>query len=458
MKKTGSTGNLFYNDQFNTLRPISTMRQKKFNKISNYIPYSLNSFEIDAYNNNYNYEHLLLNKTPKQLYDSLMSLKKRVNYLNEEISLAKSAQRKKDVQLSLKNKEIEEYMSDIKMSKDLNPINIDKLKEINIITKLKNEYNSLKSTLDEIKNKKNNLEIKLKRSRPNKVKQINSVLEKRLKLLLMEYNVLHQNNAAIHKQIEDMKNLPKIFAENHKIIETLKNRIDEQEKNVTELKEQINEVNNKRNLNEILLDRQKIKNINLNQKNQYLENEIQTRKKVEQMKANYDNKIQKLNEKKKQIEEKFRNQERAINTIKREIRISEEKKKVDPLKLKKFNYTAISKVESNPQDEIDSRLILLQSLLDESLNKKKKYQDSIQSCIEKFKELGYDYKELDKVIEESKDIVEDDENNKEKEEHNENNEIKNDINSGEKNNNEINENNNNNDDKVNIQKKKLMRN
>ena len=141
MKKTGSTGNLFYNDQFNTLRPISTMRQKKFNKISNYIPYSLNSFEIDAYNNNYNYEHLLLNKTPKQLYDGLMSLKKRVNYLNEEISLAKSAQRKKDVQLSLKNKEIEEYMSDIKMSKDLNPINIDKLKEINIITKLKNEYN-----------------------------------------------------------------------------------------------------------------------------------------------------------------------------------------------------------------------------------------------------------------------------------------------------------------------------
>ena len=96
----------------------------------------------------------------------------------------------------------------------------------------------------------------------------------------MEYNVLHQNNAAIHKQLEDMKNLPKIFAENHKIIETLKNRIDEQEKNVTELKEQINEVNNKRNLNEILLDRQKIKNINLNQKNQYLENEIQTRKKV----------------------------------------------------------------------------------------------------------------------------------------------------------------------------------
>ena len=69
-----------------------------------------------------------------------MSLKKRVNYLNEEISLAKSARRKKDVQLNLKNKEIEGYISDIKMSKDLNPINVDKLKEINVITKLKKEY------------------------------------------------------------------------------------------------------------------------------------------------------------------------------------------------------------------------------------------------------------------------------------------------------------------------------
>ena len=78
-----------------------------------------------------------------------------MNYLNEEISLAKSAQRKKDVQLNLKNKEIEGYISDIKMSKDLNPINIDKLKEINVITKLKKEYILLKNSLDDLKNKKN---------------------------------------------------------------------------------------------------------------------------------------------------------------------------------------------------------------------------------------------------------------------------------------------------------------
>ena len=438
MKKTGSTGNLFFNDQNHsmrsTLRPITS---HKFRKNSNFI------MENDSYNNNnYNLEHLLLNKTSKQLYDGLMSLKKRVNYLNEEISLAKSAQRKKDVQLSLKNKEIEEYMSDIKMSKDLNPINVDKLKEINIITKLKKEYNTLKANLDDIKNKKSILEIKLKKSRPNKVKQTNLALEKRLKILIMEYNILHQNNTAMNKQLEEMKNYPKIFAENHKIIENLKNRIDDQEQTVLNLKEQINEVNNKKNLNEILLDRQKIKNINLNQKNQYLENEIQNRKKITEMKTNYDNKLQRLNEKKTELEDKLRNQERAINAIKQEIRISEEKKRVDPHKLKIFNYTSIAKLESNPQDKVDSKLILLQSLLDESINKKKKYQESIQNCVERFKELGYDYSELDKLLEENKDnLEEDNEENKENDEPNEQKENKN-INNDKKDDKKMNMNNN----------------
>ena len=109
MRKTGSTGNLFNIDQNSSskasLRPVTSMRQHKYRKTSTYLPYSLNNLEMDSYNsvNNYNYDHILLNKTSKQLYEGLMSLKKKVNFLNEEISLAKSEQRKKDVQLSLKN-------------------------------------------------------------------------------------------------------------------------------------------------------------------------------------------------------------------------------------------------------------------------------------------------------------------------------------------------------------------
>ena len=84
MRKTGSTGNLFNIDQYSSsktsLRPVTSMRQHKYRKISTYLPYSLNNLEMDSYNsvNNHNYDHILLNKTSKQLYDGLMSLKKRL--------------------------------------------------------------------------------------------------------------------------------------------------------------------------------------------------------------------------------------------------------------------------------------------------------------------------------------------------------------------------------------------
>ena len=425
MKKTSSTGNLFHNEKNymmrNSLRPLTTNRQTKFLKSSNYFPQNLSLSDIKSFNNNlsnYNYEHLLLNKSPKQLYDGLMSLKKRVNFLNEEISLAKSEQRKKDVQLNLKNKEIEEYLSDVKSSKYANQINIDKLKEINAISKCKNEYNKLKNILDGLKSKMKIMEIKIEKSRSNKVKQFNTSLEKRLKILISEYNILHQNNTAMNKQLEEMKNLPMIFTEKHKIIEQLKNRIDTQEKNLADLKKEIMLANDRKNFDKILLGRQKIKNITLNQKNQHLENEIENRKKVAEMRNKYKNKIKELNLKKEELENKYRNQERLLGSIKREIKLEEERRKADPLKLKAFNYSSISKLESNPLDSIDSKIILIQSLLDEALNKKLKYETLIQECIDKFKELGYDYTELDKTIEENKDNDNAEKNNKEKEKQN----------------------------------------
>ena len=222
----------------------------------------------------------------------------------------------------------------------------------------------------------------------------------------------------MNKQLKKIKNLPMIFTEKHKIIEQLKNRIDTQEKNVTDLKKEIMLANDRKNFDKILLGRQKIKNITLNQKNQHLENEIENRKKVAEMRNKYKNKIKELILKKEELENKYRNQERLLGSIKREIKLEEERRKADPLKLKAFNYSSISKLESNPLDSIDSKIILIQSLLDEALNKKLKYETLIQECIDKFKELGYDYTELDKTIEENKDNDNAEKNNKEKEKQN----------------------------------------
>ncbi len=129
MKKTGSTGDLFNymsNDKKvykNLLRPATSTHYNFQKKSSPLIPSNMNqinSFEeypslLLQINYNNNIENSLLNKTSKQLYDELMALKRKVNFLNSEISLAKSTKRKKDVQINIKNKEIECYLSDIKM-------------------------------------------------------------------------------------------------------------------------------------------------------------------------------------------------------------------------------------------------------------------------------------------------------------------------------------------------------
>ena len=62
--------------------------------------------------------------TQKRLYDELMRLKKKVNFLNSQMALEKSSKRKKDVQINTKTRQIILYQSDIKMSKDIAPVNI----------------------------------------------------------------------------------------------------------------------------------------------------------------------------------------------------------------------------------------------------------------------------------------------------------------------------------------------
>lgn len=70
--------------------------------------------------------------------------------------------------------------------------------------------------------------------------------------------------------------------------------------------------------------------------------------------------------------------------------------KIDPLKIKTFDYSKIKEMEHNPNDVINSKILLLQSLINESNSNKKQYQEIINTYIYRFNELGYDYTQLDK--------------------------------------------------------------
>ena len=175
MRKTASTGRISdYNPHINKMKERFSQRFKKSSLNPKYLKLlQVSNYPIESYSNSKTTKtinsNILLSQNPNQneLYDELMNLKRKVNSLNAQISFAKSQKRKKDIQINTKKKELANYLSDIKMSKDISPINIDKLKDSNMISLLKKEYYKAKNLLNAKKVEAKNLEMYLKKSKPN---------------------------------------------------------------------------------------------------------------------------------------------------------------------------------------------------------------------------------------------------------------------------------------------------
>ena len=300
------------------------------------------------------------------------------------------------------------------MSKDIAPVNIDKLKNSNIISHLKKEFQTAKLTLNAKKNETKNMEAFLKKAKPNILRQENMRLEQQLKELLREYRELLELNSINSKKISEMEGLHEIFVKNHEKIEKLRQRKENLEKNINFLQENINLMNE----------------------------------------ANYKNEetLMKQNKNKKEFRDKYANNERQIKDLKENIYMVEKMIKIDPLKMKAFDYSKIKEMERNPNDVINSKILLLQSLINESNNNKKRYQEIIESYIYRFNELGYDYTQLDKPQNEQE--IPNNEEKKEGEENKENkNEGENNNNPNPNNENNANNNKEENEDLVNFRNK-----
>ena len=458
MRKTSSTGNLFDNQNNKYIKfqkrlsrdgnsmviqqhqNNSSLRSKKIfpskvnhmGDISNI--YSTSTISINNPNNKdnliYNINQSFISNdiaTQKKLYDELMTLKKKVNFLNSQIALEKSSKRKKDVQISTKTRQIISYQSDIKMSKDIAPVSIDKLKNSNIISHLKKEFQTAKDTLNAKKLEIKNLEAFLKKAKPNIVRQENLILEQKLKDLLKEYKELQEINSETTKNLSEMNTLHEIFIKNHEKIEKLREKKVFLEENINFLQNNINMMNEANWKNDETLQKQNLNKNNFNKQIEHLMKEKKDKEEILKMKMTYKQQISKLEEEEKKYKDKYESNEKKIKELKENISIVEKMMKIDPLKLKAFDYSKIKEMERNPSEVINSKILLLQSLIDESNNNKKKYQEILNSYIDRFNELGYDYTQLDKEQDKNK------ENGEEK---------KNDENKNEKNNDDAKENEN----------------
>ena len=422
MRKTASTGNIYFKSpQINKMKERFSLRSTKNfirqnSKEQRQLKLLFSSNIISdkppsMFSNTSRLSNLTLpSKYQRQLYEELMSLKKQVNNLNSQIAFAKSMNRKKDVQISLRNKELDTYKSDIKMSKDILPVNIDKLKDSNMISSIKKEYYNAKNLLNSKKAEVKSLEIFLKKAKPNKEIQKNEELEKQLIELVESYKEIQQKNAEDSEKIKNMEILGKIFNSNHTKIEEIQNVIYETENKINGLKVIAKNMSNENSKNNEILKMQNIHKNNANKHIKYLMNVKKSKEEIVKLKAGYEKKIAELEKELNKYKKECASNELSIKKRKDEIEKIEKMKTVDPMKLEEFDYDTLKRIERNPSENTNSKILLLQSLIEESDKKIRTYKENILSFNDQLKDLGYEPFDLKGIIEENEEIINENKN------------------------------------------------
>ena len=396
MRKTSSTGRVsVYNPDlqkmkqrftYNLSKNFDNSKKLKLLQISNYpVEPTSNTKTTKTINRN-----ISLNRNQNELYDELMYLKRKVNNLNSQISFAKSQKRKKDMQITSKKKELANYMSDIQMSKDISPVNIDKLKDSNMISLIKKEYYNAKKLLNNKIKEEKNLENYLKKAKPNIEIKKNEDLEYQLRILLDKYNEIQKKNNEDSKRIQLKKNLAQVFQKNHTKIEEMKNLLYQTENNINRLKNIADNMNNENSKNNEILRKQNISKANVNKHIEHLMNEKKNKEEIVKMRAIYEKKIKTLEDELNDLKNKCSRNDTDINNIKQELLSIEKFKNEDLFKLRQFNYKNLKKIDKDPLENVNSKIILLKSLIDESNNNIKRYKENILGFNEQLKEMGYE--------------------------------------------------------------------
>ena len=207
------------------------------------------------------------NPQTKQLYDEVIKLKKQINNLYSKISLIKSDNQKKEGEILLKEKEIGNFFEDNKISNNLTVSR--KIRK----SKFKKEYFDLKKIYSEKENINNDLKTKIKNVKLFNSKILNEELQKQLINLIDEYNKIQNKNNMNEQILQKLSHLPVIFNENHIKIQNLQYSLEEKEKNMKNLKQKLNYLMNIHHNNILKIKQQNINKLNLNKHNDKILNE-----------------------------------------------------------------------------------------------------------------------------------------------------------------------------------------
>ena len=355
------------NYTINSLKGERSLSMRKSRELSKYNQLNRSCF----FNRNYNSKSQIRcnsaldkKRNSKILYEDSIKLKTKINKLRKELLIMKSDNVKKSEEIKKRKREI--------ISCKAREKTYDNLKEENTISKLKDNYEFLRNKTKKMKENNNKLLNDLKTRNLFFQEQENENNLILLKEKIIEYNNSLQQNSEFDNQIYYTHFNREEFFYNHNYIESIQRQIDDKNKKIFLMRENLYQL--KENFNKIEQERQKMLSYNksLEKRNEKLLIEKKKREDFILQKPVILRKINEYEKKAKGIEDENRKNESEIeklsNTNKMMIKQLKESQIPKPM-----DYNKIITIERNPNNNIDQRIVLLQSLIKESKDRQNEF-------------------------------------------------------------------------------------
>ena len=293
----------------------------------------------------------------KLLYDDIIKLKSKLNKLQLELIFVKSVNRKKEEQIKKAEKILENAKSKEKEK------NIENLKEQNQIIKLKENYHNLQDKKIKLCEYNNKMEKDIKATNIKEIELRNNNNLITLKDKINEFQNILIYNRESGKKLLLHKDKKINFFNNHIYLEAVLHNIENKNKKINILKNKLQKL--KDNFNKIDEDKNRIIRYNdsLEKLNQKLLIDKKKRENYIIKKPDINSKISEYEEKIKDLEDKEKNMDKKI-----EMNEFNNKKLEDS----KTTYHKIY-IETNPDDKIDQKIRLYESLIKESKDRQNEF-------------------------------------------------------------------------------------
>ena len=387
-------------------RPKSTVKRRsiypKLNNSQISIPSIANNTSMK---NTHDSSFTLTNKLSSSLIDNKLrrnnsvQMKKLVTQYKNDFSLARSEIKKKEL---IQQKRIKSAMIFGKNSREKI---IDKSTEIE---QMKRQFKSLKKELLEQKELNQTISNDIKKNPILQLRGENENMYLKIKNLVIKYIDSVDINQETELKIQEMKSDTELFKERHLIIQQLQSDVEASTKKIANIKSEIEKIREEIVLNENYIKKKTIENNNLKKQNEKILSEKKQRENYLFKKPVYEKKIEELTKKVDSYKLMSKTNEQTIFKLQKEnsilaIKNQEQQSHI----MKPMNYSNIKEIEENPSNKVNTKILLLKSLIRES----KKRQDEFRDIIAHYDDYIQQKKSYEQIKEEEKEIEKDNKEN-----------------------------------------------